>query len=225
MMDNTKKQKQAFLNYEADSWFMRNINYKYVAENDVVIKVLKEYCAAPQNVLEIGCSSGYRLNAIAENFPGANVTGIEPSKRAIEKGQQIYSKVNFVHGTADEMNQLPTAGYDMIIIGFVLYVIDRDILFKVIAETDRVLKNGGILVIVDFFSETPRRNPYKHIEDFAAYAFKQRYEDVFIASNLYQLLDKRSVNHSSKGLYDLTADYYDKYAVTTLRKDVIAGYK
>lgn len=219
-----RTQKDAFLAYEADNWYLRNRAAEYIPENDVVIKVLKEYAAEPTNTLEIGCSTGYRLYAISKNFIGAQVTGIEPSQEAITYGKEKYPEVNFVTGTADDMSALKTATFDLVIIGFVLYVVDRDILFKVIAETDRVLKDGGILMIVDFFSEKPARNPYEHIKDIDAYSFKQNYEETFIASKLYHLLDKRSMSHSSKG-YSLTDDYYDKYTLTTLRKDLSAGYK
>lgn len=219
-----KTQKDAFLNYEADNWFARNKDYQYTAETDVVIKILKEYNAEPNNVLEIGCSKGYRLNAISKNFKNVNVTGLEPSAEAIKTGRIEYPQVNFLQGTADDMSRLLTASFDVVIIGFVLYVVDRDILLKVISETDRVLKNGGILMVIDFFSEKPVRNPYQHISDIEAYAYKQNYDEILTSSKLYQLLDKRSMSHSAKG-YDLSGDYYDKYTVSMLRKDLSAGYK
>ena len=43
-----KSQKEAFLNYEADNYFLRNKEVKYVAEKDFVIKVLQEYNSAPK---------------------------------------------------------------------------------------------------------------------------------------------------------------------------------
>lgn len=221
---NIKTQKEAFLAYEADNWYQRNKDAEYVVEEDVVVKVLKEYSASPKDALEIGCSTGYRLHGIARTFEDVQVTGIEPSREAIAYGRKKYPEVNFVSGTADEMSAFKPASFDLVIIGFVLYVVDREILLKVIAETDRVLKDGGILLILDFFSEKPIRNPYQHIKDIEAYAFKQSYDEIFTASKLYHLLDKRSMSHSSKG-YDLTGDFYDKYALTTLRKDLSAGYK
>lgn len=219
-----KTQKDSFLNYEADNWFARNKDYKYTAESDVVIKILKEYNAEPGNVLEIGCSKGYRLNAISKKFKNVKVTGLEPSAEAIRLGRIEYPQVNFLHGTADDMSRIVTASFDIVIIGFVLYVVDRDILLKVVSETDRVLMNGGILMIIDFFSEKPIRNPYQHIKDIEAFAYKQNYDEILTSSKLYQLLDKRSMSHSDKG-YNLSGDYYDKYTVSMLRKDLYAGYK
>lgn len=221
---NIKNQKQAFQVYEADNWYQRNRGVKYTAEDDVVIKVLKEYSASPSSALEIGCSTGYRLHALATTFNGVRVTGIEPSQKAIMYGKEEYPEVNFVPGTAGQMTELEMASFDLVIIGFVLYVVDRDMLLKVVAETDRVLRDGGILMIIDFFSEKPARNPYQHITDIKAYAYKQNYEEIFTASKLYHLLDKRSMSHSTK-TYDLSDDFYDKYAVTTLRKDLSVAYK
>lgn len=218
------KQKDAFLSYEGNNYFNRNKEVEYVAENDITIKVLQEYQAHPKNVLEIGCSYGYRLHAISGIFKNSRVTGIEPSSEAIHRGRALYPGVNFIEGTADDMSSLATASFDLVIIGFVLYVVDREILFKVISETDRVMVDGGIIMIIDFFSEKPVRNPYQHIKDSQAYAFKQNYDEIFVSSKLYHLLDKRSLNHSSRGL-DLTDDYHNKYSVTTLRKDLSAGYK
>jgi ubiquinone/menaquinone biosynthesis C-methylase UbiE len=221
---NIDTQKQAFLSYEADNWFLRNKAVDYNPETDVAMKVLREYSASPVNVLEVGCSTGYRLHAIAHSFPGARVSGIEPSPKAISSGREKYPEINFVNGTADDMSTFQASSFDLIIIGFVLYVVDRKLLFKAIAETDRLLIDGGILMIIDFFSERPVRNAYQHISDIEAYSFKQNYDEIFTASKLYHLLDKRSMGHTAKD-YSLSNDYYDKYSVSTLKKDFSAAYK
>jgi ubiquinone/menaquinone biosynthesis C-methylase UbiE len=127
-----KSQKEAFLKYEADNYFLRNREVKYVAEEDFVVKVLQEYNASPKNVLEIGCNTGYRLNGINRLFPGAKVSGIEPSSEAIAKGKLDHPSINFIKGTADDMAVFANGSFDIVIIGFVLYVVDRDILLKVI---------------------------------------------------------------------------------------------
>lgn len=111
------------------------------------------------------------------------------------------------------------------IVGFVFYVIDRSILPKVISEIDRVLRNGGILIIVvDFFSESSLKNVYYQIKDFKAFSFKQNYDEVFTSSKLYYLLDRSTWNHSEKVL-DATDNYYDKYIISLLKKDINASYK
>jgi ubiquinone/menaquinone biosynthesis C-methylase UbiE len=222
MADNS--QKEAFLKYEADNYFLRNKEKAYEAEKDFVVKVLREYNGAPKNVLEIGCSTGYRLEGIRNQFPGSKVSGIEPSSEAIAKGKKDFPQVSFFKGTADDMAMFESKTFDLVIIGFVLYVVDRDILLKVISETDRVLSDGGTLMIIDFFADKPVRNPYQHIQDMEAFAFKQNYDEIFIATKLYHTLDKRSMSHTTM-TYDLSGDYYNKYSLTTLRKDLNASYK
>jgi ubiquinone/menaquinone biosynthesis C-methylase UbiE len=219
-----KTQKEAFVAYEADNWYLRNKDTRYVKEGDVVMTVLREYSVSPVSVLEVGCSTGYRLHAISSTFPGVQVSGIEPSPAAIIIGKEKYPEVNFVNGTEDDMSAFEEASFDLVIVGFVLYVVDRQLLFRAIAETDRVLKDGGVLMIVDFFSERAVRNAYQHIRDIEAFAYKQNYDEIFTASKLYHLLDKRSMSHTEKH-YSLSNDYYDKYSVTTLKKDYSAGYK
>jgi hypothetical protein len=54
--------------------------------------------------------------------------------------------------------------------------------------------------------------------------FKQNYEEVLTTSKLYYLLDKSTWTHSGKTL-DASENYYDKYTISLLKKDVIASYK
>lgn len=219
-------QKNCFLTYEANAWFERNksIIEDYKPENDKVIELISKYNLENNSVLEIGCSAGYRLNAIKELFPNSQVTGIEPSEKAIAFGKENYKNVEFVHGTADNLSDFENESLDIVIVGFVFYVIDRNILFKVISEIDRVLKNGGVIIIIDFFSEAALKNNYQHIEEFQAYSYKQNYDEIFTVSKLYYLLDKSTFSHTTKNL-DATNDYYDKYSITLLKKDINSSYK
>ena len=225
-MDNNKQQKEAFLSYEADSWFERNkaVLLNYSVEKDRVVSLIKKYNLNPEAILEIGCSGGYRLNGLKSIYPKVVVHGIEPSAKAIEFGRKSYPDVNYIHGTADNLCGIEDSSLDIVIVGFVFYVIDRNIIFKVAAEIDRVLKNGGILIIVDFFSETSLKNVYEHIKDFSAYSFKQNYDEIFTSSKLYYLLDKETFSHSTKEP-DATEDYSDKYSISMLKKDIHASYK
>jgi ubiquinone/menaquinone biosynthesis C-methylase UbiE len=224
-MEN-RNQKKAFVTYEANAWFNRNrsVLLNYNKNKDRIVGLIGEYNIPTNTILEIGCSAGYRLNAIKENFIGSSVFGIEPSTEAIKYGREHFPKVNFTEGTADNLASFDDESMDVVIVGFVFYVIDRNIFFKVIAEVDRVLKNGGVLIIVDFFSETALKNTYEHIKEFTAFSFKQNYDEVFTASKLYYLLDKSTWNHSKKVL-DASDNYHDKYSVTLLKKDIIASYK
>lgn len=222
----TKLQKEAFEAYEADAWFDRNCEYlKSCNPNeDEVLKLIKNYNLNPNRLLEVGCSGGFRLNGIKVNYPSCEVYGIEPSEKAIAWGKDNFPNVCFKKGTADNLSDFLDNSMDVVIIGFVFYVIDRSNVLKVVSEIDRILKNNGTLIITDFFSETPLKNNYHHIKDIEAHSYKQNYDEIFTSSKLYYLLDKSTFNHETRKR-DASEDYFNKYSVTLLKKDLFASYK
>ena len=185
---------------------------------------MEEYSAAPGAILELGCSAGHRLNGLRKKFPGCSVHGIDPSLKAIEYGRTAYEGVSYKHGTADDLSHLKDEAMDVVIVGFLLYVVDRNLLFRTIAEADRVLRNEGLLVLIDFFPQSVIKNEYRYIDQFPAYSFKQNYEEIFTSSRLYYLLDKCTLSHRTQQP-DASENYHDKYSITLLKKDVFASYK
>jgi ubiquinone/menaquinone biosynthesis C-methylase UbiE len=225
-MERSDFQKNAFLEYEANAWFSRNkaVLSNYKKEDDKVISLLQSYSVKPANVLEVGCSAGYRLDGIKNVFPQANVFGVEPSLSAIEFGRSHYKAVNFTHGTVDDMSVYENNQFDMVIVGFVFYVVDRNILLKAMAEIDRVLQDKGHLVIIDFFTETTIKKKYHHIEDFSAYTYKQKYDELFSSTQLYHLIDRSCYNHVSLQT-DAGVPFQDLFSVSLLKKDLYAAYQ
>ncbi len=225
-MSTTASQRKAFQQYEANQWFIRNkpILDNYAGENDFVINLLQLYNIKPLRILEIGCSAGYRLNYLRNLFPAAEITGIDPSSEAVNAGKRHYPGVELFEGTADDLSRFEDGYFDLIIVGFVFYVIDRSLLLRVVAEIDRVLCNKAVVINIDFFSERPNRNRYHHITEFDAFSFKQNYENIFIASEMYQLLHRVSFHHE-KRLADATDDYFNKCSATLLKKDIDAVYR
>jgi ubiquinone/menaquinone biosynthesis C-methylase UbiE len=219
-------QKQAFQKYEANQWFARNKSLlnTFKGESDIVSSLITQYRINPIRILEIGSSAGYRLNYLKSLFPSALVVGIDPSTDAIQEGMKLYPNIELHVATADDLSMFDDGFFDLVIIGFVLYVIDRSLLLKVVGEIDRVLTDKGLLINTDFFSEKAIQNKYQHISDFEAFSFKQRYENIFLASEMYHLIHMVSFNHSDL-LPDATDDYFNKCSTTILKKDVSAAYK
>jgi SAM-dependent methyltransferase len=177
-------QDEIFTASEADQWFERN---KHVLErlndNDIPLRLVELYKLAPKTVLEIGAANGYRVAEIARRT-GARAAAIEPSPRAIEDGRARFPQVEFHQGQARE---LPVAGpFDLVIVNFVLHWIDRRNLLRCVAEIDRVVADGGFLVIGDFHPWHPARNKYHHLPDANVLTYKQDYAQLFVASELYQ---------------------------------------
>jgi ubiquinone/menaquinone biosynthesis C-methylase UbiE len=188
-------QKQMFLAGEGDAWFDRNrssLNDNKHA--DPVLQCLAEMRPFPDRVLEVGCSNGWRLDRI--HAAGARVCrGLDPSRRAIEFGKRRYSNIELSVGTADKLPD--DAVFDVVIYGFCLYLCDPVDHFRIIAEGDRVLRNGGALLIYDFDPSVPYRNEYVHRP--GVFSYKLDYAKLFLAHPHYALYQKRCFSHANDG--------------------------
>jgi ubiquinone/menaquinone biosynthesis C-methylase UbiE len=218
-------QKQEFLKVEANSWFERNksvvVNKSY--DDEMIVNLIKAHKINPQRVLEIGCSAGYRLNHLKQEYHKCEVWGIDPSTKAIQYGLDNYPDVDLRVGTMDALDQFEDGFFDLVIVGFVFYVVDRPLLMRGVSEIDRVLKNEGALIIEDFYSVKPKRNAYKHIIDFDAYSYKMDYFQIFLSTQMYILNCLETFSHD--GLEkNIDSDYDNKISLTLLKKDLVANF-
>ncbi|MBN9004587.1 MAG: class I SAM-dependent methyltransferase [Rhizobiales bacterium] len=210
-------QKHTFLESEGDAWYERN---RLAAIEDpsteIILKLLNGIGAAPKRILEIGCSSGYRL-AKLENAFGAECHGIDPSAKAIFEGKIRYPALNLRQGTADELNY--DIGYfDLVFFGFCLYLCDPSDHFKIAWQTDRILAEQSLVIIKDFFPAHPHRNPYSHRD--AVFSYKMDFSNMFLWHPAYSLLSRSYLEHGSP----LTFDPAERVVTDLIRKDLGTGF-
>ena len=89
-MKNKKSQKNIFLENEGDNWFERNKNISK-KEDDEIVKIIDYLELKYNSLLEIGCSTGYRLNLLKSD--NKDLYGIDPSAKAIEYGLKNYKNL------------------------------------------------------------------------------------------------------------------------------------
>jgi ubiquinone/menaquinone biosynthesis C-methylase UbiE len=194
-----KKQKAIFLQSEADKWFDRNLGNPSKAsqkkiEQDRIILAIDQLVLTPQIILEIGCSNGWRLEALRKKF-GCECHGIDPSAKAIESGKKLFPSLNLQIGTADELPFVDNQ-FDNVIVGFCLYLCDREDLFKIAYQIDRVLRCDGSLLIMDFYSNIPYSNPYHHADGVLSY--KMDYSNLFLWNPFYTRIYHISFPHGKE---------------------------
>jgi SAM-dependent methyltransferase len=146
------KQSQAFLEGEGNAWALRN-NLKPRPEPDPVVEAIADLGIKPINVLEVGCGNGQRLTYLAGQYHLSSFYGIDP---AAKDYGLIY------RGTADDLLDFHRNQFDLVIYGFCLYLCDPEDYFNIAREGDRVLSDGGYIIIHDFCSADPFKRPYKH---------------------------------------------------------------
>ena len=193
------RQAKSFYHGEGTAWLERNQD-NLTGENDPVMESLKLAGIEPNSALEIGCSNGWRLRLLEKKYK-CMTTGVEPTPLLTG---------NILRGTADDLpiNQLT---FDLVIYGWCLYLCDREDLFRIAAEGDRVLQEEGYLLIHDFHPDFAHKRKYKHKE--GLFSFKMDHAQLWLANPTYSLY-RRYMNGSGD----------DQTSVTILRKNSSRGW-
>lgn len=206
--------KDIFIKEEGDNYFDRNIK-NLNNKNDIILKNIDIQNTNNKNILEIGCSNGWRLNELYNLNNLNNYYGFDPSQNAISYGKENFKNINLFIGTADNIN-LQDNFCDIILVPFVFMYVDRSLLMKTFYQIDRILKNDGIIIITDFYSNRQRKNLYKHQNNI--YIYKQNYFDIFLATKNYFLNKLISFSHNTT---NNTNTYDDTCYYVELKKDLL----
>lgn len=184
-LDHT--QRAAFLAGEGDAYARRN--REAASPSSESVQRITRWLPEDGSLLEVGCGDGRLLRALgAELGPSWTLSGLDPSRSAIDELVRQCPAVDARIGTADE---LPFDGpFDAIVLGFFLYVVDRALLFRVASEIDRALGAGSAerpsrLFIMDFDPPEPVVNEYHHLPGLKSW--KMDYSRIFLANPDYRL--------------------------------------
>lgn len=208
-------QKEIFVNGESDNWFLRNKETLKNRSEFIDVNEMLAFIKPNNTILEIGCSNGAKLNYIQNQLPNFNVSlfGIDPSTKSIEDGNNNFNNLKLEVGTSDCLNYKDDF-FDIIIVGFCLYLVDRNLIFKTVAEIDRVLKQGGLVIITDFEPPFPIKKPYFHKQ--GVFSYKNNYSNFFIAGGHYNLIKKLHYNHNN---LTFDSDFNERVSTSILYKE------
>jgi SAM-dependent methyltransferase len=221
-MESAANQDDLFAVSEADRYFDRNESAMHAVDwsADLPLRLISLYQLQPRQVLEVGAANGFRVAAIAQRY-GAKVVAVEPSARAIADGQTRFPNVEFVQATA---NNIPLqTQFDLIIVNFVLHWVARATLLRCVAEIDRLLTDGGFLILGDFAPSNRWRKKYHHLPEQEVYTYKQNYSAMFLASGAYQAVATLTTDHGSKTL-SANSSEHERTGVWLLRKQLEKYY-
>ena len=111
--------------------------------------IIREYPGSICSICEIGCNYGYNLNYLYKRLYNITNTievfGIDPSDKAIEHGKNKWRTNGHIHLDKACSNELPFSDnqFDVVIVGFCLYITPREWIDESISEINRVLRRGG----------------------------------------------------------------------------------
>jgi SAM-dependent methyltransferase len=118
-------------------------NFWFESRNEVIRWLVERYAPRAERVLEIGCGTGFSLTALRHALPNARIAGSELHSAGLATARQR-------HGDDVELIQMDARHYhlsdalDLVGAFDVLEHIAED--ERVLAETARALKPGGILI-------------------------------------------------------------------------------
>lgn len=215
--DEFKLQDDYFLKGEADAYFNRNSrklsNVK--KDEDFIFSSIVRMNIKPKTVLEVGCANGFRLNWLNQDY-NCRVVGIEPSKQAVEDGNKKFPNIELKIGTSDMLEKIESF-FNIIILGFFVYLLPREKLFKLAYEVDRHLEEGVYVVGLDFNTKFPIMNRYAHLKDI--YSFKFDLAKMFTWNPQYMEVFKQIINHDEK---PFLGNQDEVIGCTILRKNSIS---
>lgn len=155
---------------DGDSYLRRNRAGIGTILDPVMDAVLTIHAAHPvSRVLEIGCSTGFRLEKIRVGL-GAQCHGLEAGHAPVNEGRATYPLIDLEQGVApDDLKYWRGTTFDCIILGFFSYLLPRSTLFSLAAAVDGLLADDGHLLVFDFLSPRPVSSAYAHHRDLVTY--------------------------------------------------------
>ena len=203
---------------EADAYFQRNdAEMTSTLAGDPLRSAIQQiHVSSPiRALLEIGALDGRRLSRVRDEFR-CEVTGLEASPEAVRQGANRFPHVSLVQGVAPMgLNLwLGQKKFDVIVLGFFLYILPRQLLFQLASAVDQLLEDGGHIVLYDFISVNPRTIPYKHSPGLQT--FKMDYACAWTWNPQYVLLNRLVIDHGGNGQLPLDQDSW--VTIDTIRK-------
>ncbi|MBI3199611.1 MAG: class I SAM-dependent methyltransferase [Rhodospirillales bacterium] len=108
--------------------------------------------------LDVGCGTGRLLASLHGAWPGMKLTGIDLSAPYLEEARRLIGRTARVKLEEAAAEALPfdDASLDLVVSSFLLHELPNQIRMQVLAEVARVLKPGGLVVIVDSLQKGDR---------------------------------------------------------------------
>lgn len=219
-----EKAKNEVLQGEGDAYFERNLTDGKIeiAKGCMLLdEFLSENISGNDSfrILEVGCCYGYNLMYLCGKY-GFSGYGIEPSEKAVHYGERLLKEegnknIILKQGTADKL-EFEAEYFDIVIMAFCMFWVDRKYMMRAISEADRVLKTGGYLVSWDFDTKVPYRRVNIHNVNVPTY--KYDLANLFLGNPQYSLIEKRSFSCAGDVFHK---DIQERCALNIMYKDEI----
>lgn len=106
--------------------------------------------ASPRRVLDVGCSVGLGTALLRARWPEAEVVGVDPSAEMLAVASARRGDgVDYVHALGEALPASVGVDFDVVSVQLVVHELPDIAMAAVLAEAHRVLRPGGMLVVMD----------------------------------------------------------------------------
>ena len=179
---------------EADKHFVRHKG-TVLAKDKKILDLIKINSIKANNILEIGCFNGSRLNQYSKLCNSKKSYGVDLSKKAILDGKRRYKDLKLLNISSIEIDKIKL-NFDFIVCGFFLYHLDRELIFKQFDLIHNKLSKNGLLLIWDFDPLFKHSN--KDFNTKKLTTFKMSYDNFLVESGLFEIAYKHKYITSTR---------------------------
>ena len=171
---------------EADKYFVRNKDSLSV-KDEKIFNLIKINSIKANNILEIGCANGNRLNQYSKLCKSKKSYGVDISRKSILDGKRRYKDLKLLNISSIEIDKIKV-NFDFIICGFFLYHLDRELIFKQFDLIHEKLSKNGLLLIWNFDPLFKHSNKDSNTKKLIT--FKMSYDNFLVESGLFEIAYK-----------------------------------
>jgi ubiquinone/menaquinone biosynthesis C-methylase UbiE len=146
-------------------------------------------------LLDVACGTGRFLGQIKSNWPRLPVTGLDLSPYYLAEARDrlgSWSRVTLAQGAAEAL-PFPEGGFDIVTSVYLLHELPRKVRHAALAEMARVLKPGGLMILVDSLQRGDRPD-YEALMDHFPTAFHEPYYDDYTRDDLGRVLEEAGLH-------------------------------
>ncbi len=190
----SKEEEQRFYKKEFEKFMAKRVGdhrdwssaKSHIVSNQDQVKrrwsFLKEHLKKSKSILEIGCSSGFMMNAFRDN--GLKCYGVEPSGEFLDFLKQ---NGHIAYESLDELQESENLKFDIIVHFFVFEHIANP--FKFLEETYNLLNRGGVIV-AEIPSSTDILTSLYNIPSFEKFYWSIAHHYYYNPKSLKYILDR-----------------------------------
>jgi len=135
--------------------------------------------------LDVGCGTGRLLAFLHDAWPGMRLSGIDLSAPYLEEARRLIgrtARVKLIEG-AGEVLPFDDTSLDLIVSSFLMHELPKRIRVDVIAEMARVVKPGGLVVLVDSIQKADHP-PWDGLLDLFPHYFHEPYYADYVSGRM-----------------------------------------